>query len=489
MKEPDHDKVATNCGATRLERILVWAGGYQWHLVADEPAEHRAPIRALGEAVFAAAAIAAINWTIAGYAASEGADTGTRLIAASLSGLIALAVLLMLDRGTLFFADTMPAGRGFVLALWVISRSAITVAVSGITAQAIMPMILASELRGHALHMQEQSEARRLGDLNARFEVLEKGNAATAATEEAARVEQQTSVLPIEIRNRLTDASRCWTTYRSRKSAVIASGLTDVEAQNILKVDGARCAAKQTAARNEQVAYDAKMRSALRDAEDRKTAAEAQMKAATTAVSARIDQAAIVEKQALNPSSAIVLADLLKTNSAAKTKWASITLVMVAFELLPLLMKLLAGKSAIGLRLSARRAVETIIQAEHVAVAQHDTTIARALGDTMQSAILGACKNPDVEQFCSQLFATKLRAFVPLEVVTALLRDIELKQHDIDQAMRRYPRYAGAISQAWSQAMREVSELFTGSGSRTEPPGPIITTNKVGDFEPAARAA
>lgn len=487
MKEPDYDGLASNCRATRLERILVWAGGYQWHLVAGEPAEYRAPIRALGEAVFAAAAIAAINWTIAGYAASEGADARTRLIAATLSGLIALAVLLMLDRGTLFFADTMPAGRGYALALWVVLRSAITVAVSGITAQAIMPMILASELRGHALHMQEQSEARRLGYLNSRFEVIERKKAATTAIEEAARIEKQATILPVDIRNRLTDASRCLAIYQRRKAAVIASGLTDVEAKNILKVEGTRCGVKQSAARNEQAAYDAKMRLMLRDAEERKGAAEAQMKTAMAAVSERIDQAAVVEKQALNTSSAVVLADLLRTNLAAKTKWALVTLIMVAFELLPLLMKLLAGKSTIGLRLSARRAVETIIQAEQVASAQHDATVTRTLGDAMQGAILSACQNQEVSQFCSRLFATKLRTFVPLEVVTVLLRDIELKQRDIDQAMRRYPRYAGAISQVWSQAMREVAELFTADDSHARSPNP--TTNKVGDFEPSARAA
>src|SRR5665213_161670 len=115
--------------------------------------------------------------------------------------------------------------------------------------------------------------------------------------------------------------------------------------------------------------------------------------------------------------------------------------------------------------------------------------ITRALGNAMQGAAQAACKNPEVEQFCSRLFANKLRVFVQLEVVTALLRDIELKQRDIDQALHRYPRYAGAISQAWSHAMREVAELFTGASPHIQPSKPTMNTNKANDFEPSARAA
>lgn len=464
--------------ATKLERLFVWAAGYSARNLAGESAQDREPIGKLGGTVLFAALVAMTNWGIAGYVFADGLDQNLRMATAAVAGLIALGAVLSVDRSAMFFFDTMAPARGVVF-LWVAFRGAVILAISSVTAQAVMPVLLNNELAANALHMQEASESRRISDLTKRFELPEKRSAVAAAVADLARVKQDVDRLPTAIQRKLEQAKRCWSAYASRKSNLLNAGIPELDARTTLRLDANRCFADQAVAQKEKDAHDAKMRAMLREAEYRQSDAETAVRFANAAMSARIERAGAIEREAINAKSARVLVDLLATDSGAMGKWALVTFVLICLELMPLFSKLLAGKSAIGIRRGTSRAMETVLQRERLESSKHDAAVASAVGQVMQQSILEACHNPETRQFCVQLFGTKLRAFVPFEIVTTLLRDIETKQEDIDQALRRYPKYAGAISQAWSEALHDTVELLrndTAVGA-VQPAAPKPTRN------------
>src|SRR5262249_7278068 len=154
------------------ERLFVWAGGYSPRALANERDEDREPIAKLGGAVLLAAAIAAANWGIAGFAYAEGLSDDFRMVAAALACLVGIAIVMVIDRTGLFYFDIMDR-RPTIVTLWIALRIALILAISSLTAKVVVPALLRSELQVHALHLQEQADAWRLTELNTRFKLPE----------------------------------------------------------------------------------------------------------------------------------------------------------------------------------------------------------------------------------------------------------------------------------------------------------------------------
>jgi hypothetical protein len=443
----------------KLARFFLWAAGYSPRNLVHEAPEHCEAIGKLGGAVLFAAGVAAGNWAIAAYVFTDGNSFTTRLGAVAIASVIAVAMVLMIDRSGLFFCDVMPRRRG-AMVLWLAVRGAIIFAVSSITSQVVVPFILRDELGLHALRMQEAAEARRVPQLDRMFGIAQKRDAVAAAAAEVMRVQTEAATLPVSIQNHFAEAWNCWGAYATRKRALINRGIPANDAKAVLSIMARQCAQKQTAAEKEKELRDAALRSKLEDAANQKAAAVGELKAATGAISARVEQARTIETKTINQTSASVLADLLATDLGARVKWMLVTFVLVLLEMLPLLTKLIAGKSTVGLRISADRTIDVIAQEERIAVAKRDAAISREIGNSMQDAILIACKNPETSEFCAQLFAKKVAGFLPLEIVDTFLRELEKKQFDLDKALRRFPRHAPVIVEVWTDMVREACRVL-----------------------------
>lgn len=450
----------------RIERVCLWAAGYAAGNLSHRATDEREPIAKLGGAVLFACLIALANWAIAAFAFTEGFDFRQRIVVAAIGGLFALAAVLTLDRSSLYFFDTAPHRRALV-AVWIAVRCLIILAVSSVTAQAIMPMLLKAELTAHALRLREAADARRSVELNSRFDLASKQKLFVAAEELLAHTKKVASAIPEDLQRKLAQVKRCWSSYATRKTALLRAGATEQEARDHLKADAGRCLQQQESAQAEHSAFTSAAQTRLRAAQTAKDAAEQELRSAQTLIGERVEHAAAIEQQAITARSADVLYDLLATHPGAKLKWAILTFVLICLELMPFLSKLLAGRSTIGLRIATDRSIESIAQDRRVGVYHHDAAVQDELGRAMRHAILAACRDQGTQQYCTRLFSQKLAALVPFEIVSALLRDIEAKHVDIETAMRRYPKYAGAIAQAWSQSMREAVDLLT-SGSKSE---------------------
>lgn len=442
-----------------VENLFIWAGGYAPRTLADEKPEDREPIAKIGGTVILAAVIAAANWGIAGHTYASGLTEDSRLLAAVVGGLVGITIVLVIDRTGLFYFDIMDRGP-FFAGLWLSVRAALIVAVSALTAQAVIPAWLRSELHVHALQLRESSDARRLSHLTGQFGLREKQAAFAKASDGLLWAEQQTKVVPPEIQQRLVQARRCWSDYRTRKRLLERAGIAESVARSQLEPAVAVCVRNARAAESEKQAHDAKMRVLVDEAAVKKQEASLDFFAAKAAIERRLEEARMVEGQGVNALSASVLRSLLESDPASRLKLIILVAFLTTMEMLPLLTKLLAGKSIVGLRLATGRAIERFVQQERIAASRNDMDVAVAINGAMKVAMTEACSNPDVRQFCVKLFGTKLRAFVPLEVVRAVLHDIETRQSDVTATMRRFPKYAGAISEAWSHTVREAVELI-----------------------------
>jgi hypothetical protein len=258
----------------------------------------------------------------------------------------------------------------------------------------------------------------------------------------------------------INDARLCWSGYAKQKSILISIKIVEADARASLRKTANVCSRKDAAVEDQKRQFAAQARSLVEAASNRKAAADRDLAATTTTVTSRVESAGAVEREAVNERSATVLADLLATDRGSLAKWLLFTIVVLNAELLPFWSKMLAGKTNIGLRLGASRKIEALRQNERIATSKHDTAIAETIGITMREAVLVACTTPEIKAHCASVFGRKLTALVPFEVVSALLHEIEARQLDINDAMRRFPKYSGVISQAWTQAVHETAELL-----------------------------
>lgn len=459
---------------TPLESMLIRLGGYAPRTVESDPHEEREPVMKLGWAVVLAVLLAAANWATASWVYSEGVSTPGRIAISSVGAALGGMIVLVFDRGFLYFADTSIAkGRASLIAYGVF-RVFIILLVGSITAQAVMPIIMGKELAAHALAMVEQSEAERILKLGSQYDLDSKKAAVEAATGEIKRLEKVTSTIPPDIQQKLVAARSCWSDYSSRKIGLVSGGFSDAEAREKLAGTATKCARESKTANAERDAYIKRTRAQLDAAVDLKTQAATEFSDANANVKGKIDRAHRIEADAITPRSSTVLWSLLRSDPGALMKWVVVSMTLLFLELFPLIQKFQAGQSSIGRRIATDRAIRRLQFDEQLARAEHDAVVAGAITEASKSGIADAMANPEVRATFSNVFAANIAAYAPTQAVQAMMHEFSARQYDVDQFMQRFPRYASVIAEAWSKAIRETTEIL----ARGVRGGPIHGTSQ-----------
>ena len=445
-----------------VDRIFIWLGGYRPQTVSGDHPEDYEPIAKIGAAVLFATLVATFNWGVAGWVYADGTETNIRFIVAGVSSAFGAAIVLVFDRGFVYFADASGDMRRIKLLVYGAFRIVVIIAVGSITAQAVMPMVLGSELKAHALHMVENGEKQRVLSLNTQFNVGAKEASVKDASEEVSRLQKAVTNVPADIQRRLTAAQSCWREYANQKSSLIDSGLSTEDVRDRLSGKAAICARDTTSATVERDAYFTRMRKQLVRATDNKQAHEAELSDATSMVKTRTERARNVEMESFTPRSSVVLWSLLESNPGARVKWFIVSFLLLVCELLPLIQKFQAGQSNVGRRVSSNRRLRTIESNERLNQREHDYAVSVAVNNASLRAIQEAMTNPRVRAIFAQAFAANIAAFAPTEAVRAMMRDLEARHVNVEEFMHRFPRYAAIISQAWSKAVKQASEILAG---------------------------
>jgi len=452
----------------KLERLLIWFGGYSPRTLAEDPPEEREVIAKIGGAVLFATMVAFLNWGIAGWTYAAGIDPVTRLPIAALTASIGAFMAALFDRSFVYFADTSIEGERFKLFAYGAARIAIIVAIGSITSQAVMPLLLGSELKAQALHMTEAAEKNRVADLNTRYQVGQKESEIKIARKEVEALRLAASNLPPDIQKKVLAAKACWTDYGAQKAKLLSAGYSLVESQTKLTAKASYCSERSTLANAERTSYFSRIQSQLDHAVKDKQAKESEFAETESVIKSKVESAGLVEVESFNPRSSTVLWAMVKSNPGALGKWAVISFMLLVFELLPLILKFQAGQSNVGRRIATNRALRRFEMAERLKQSEHDFAISSAVSEISQIAVKEAMQNPAVRAIFAQAFAANISAFAPMEAVRAMMRDIEARHVDVSDFMHRYPRFAAIIGQAWSQAIKNTSEILShGFGSST----------------------
>jgi hypothetical protein len=441
---------------------LVWLGGYRASTVARDDPEDVEPIAKIGAAVLFAAVIAMANWGVAGWVYLGGADPSVRLVVAVLTAILGAAMVLVFDRGFIYFSDTSGSDgriRRFAYGLF---RTLVVLAIGSITSQAIMPLMLADELNLEALRMSESKEGERLGRLIEQYQIKSKEEANQALAKDVERLEKARTQLPLPIQQRLEAAKRCWDEYRKRTASLRKSGYSQAAVRAKLSEKASLCNRNDEDATKERDAYLSQVRAQLTQAFDNKLAAGAELAKATAHVQAKMDQAAQIETESLNPRSSIVLWSLVSRDPGALAKWALISFLLLVCELSPLLHKLQAGQSNVGRRIFSTRRLRWMEITEQLAQREHQLTVFKAVNAASRQAVDDAIENAEVRAIFAQAFAAHIAAIAPTEAVTAMMRDLEARHVDVEDFMQRFPRYATLIAAAWTRAVRQTAAILAG---------------------------
>jgi hypothetical protein len=443
-----------------LESMLIRMAGYTPSTVEADPHEEREPLMKLGWSVVLAVLVAAANWATAGWVYSEGAPNPIRIAISTAGAALGGAIVLVFDRGFIYFADTSIAKGSASIIAYAISRICIILLVGSITGQAVMPIILGKELSAHALYMTEKSEAERVVKLSNQYDLSSKKAGVEAATNEVKRLEKAASTIPPDIQQMLVTARSCWADYTTRKIGLVSSGFSEANVREQLAVKAAECYRESKTASAEQDAYSKRTRAQLNTAVALNAQAGAEFSDTNAIIKGRIERASVIEAAAITPRSSTVLYSMLRSDPGALMKWAVVSMTLLFLELFPLIQKFQAGQSSIGRRIATNRAIRRLQSDELLARAEHDTVVADAITEASKRAVADAMASPEVRATFAQVFAANIAAYAPTQAVQSMMHEFSARQYDVDQFMQRFPRYASVIAQAWSKAIRVTSEIL-----------------------------
>jgi hypothetical protein len=419
----------------------------------------------IGAAVLLASALSALNMAVFAWILGAEVTPAVRLAMAVAGAIGGFALVLVIDRAAVYFADTtLRMGRA-AMAGYLFARMALILCIGSFTSQAVMPILLESELSAQALKMREASDAARSATLTQRFGVKDKEAESRRRVDEAKRADEATRTLPADIAQHLAGARACWADYEARKRALLLEELDPAELNARLAGKLASCRQQQIAATAERDRYAEQARAALVQAREANVAAGLALNASEGEVRDRTQRAAEIEAKAYNPRSAEVLWALLRNSGGARMKWALLTVLQVTLELLPMLLKLNAGQSTLGRRIGVGREIVARRLDRSLAEQEQDDAMFNAVRALSAQSAHGLEQSAEARRMMDAELLRVFAAVAPIESIDSLLGTLAQRQAAVDETIRRYPRHANLVSAVWQSALQRAAEAAAGAPS------------------------
>ncbi len=463
-----------------MEAYFLWLGGFSPRTLINDSPQEREPIAKLGATVQFAALVAAINWAVGGWTYAVGMATDVRMQVAAITSLLGVFLVLAFDRGLIYAIDVAGKIGWMRLSVYSIFRVVIVMAISSLTSQAVIPLLLGNELSMTALKMQEAAEAERISKLGTQFRVETVESAASDAAKEVERLAREAATLPPDIVEKLAASKRCWNDYRAQRANLIKQGAEPKEATDKLRGRFRTCTENERIAKSEQTAYLSKAKQNLARATEAKQEADNEVRDTRNGVKERINTARNIESSNLTAHSSTVLYQTLENNPAALGKWLLITLILLICELLPLLYKLQMGQTPPGRRIAAETELSQRKLEAEIKQKQHYYDLQEEIIQASQEGVKAAMATPEVHKVFAESFAQALKTLAPSEAMAALMHDLQERGPDIKEFSHRHPHYAQVIADAWQYAVEQTSRII-GAGTRIKPPTPATANSGAGE--------
>jgi hypothetical protein len=181
---------------------------------------------------------------------------------------------LSIDRIGAYALDAQKPGWGRSLAM-VIIRGSMSVLISGITTERIVPVLLGKDSERVAIEQREEKDAERAKVLPERYNIAGLRANITLADGAASVAQKAVETIPAVIVKMEADARGCARILAARRSALLERGVAEAERNHQLAALMSHCAALETSAQRELRLYRESSQKALADAIAGQSAAHA----------------------------------------------------------------------------------------------------------------------------------------------------------------------------------------------------------------------
>lgn len=449
-----------------MRSVLIWLTGHNPKVVgslASASEEH--DLAVMGVPVLFSAAVAGMCWAVAGYSLLP---AWSHPWSCAVAGLMGVGLVIALDRVFLYAADTQEM-HWQALAGFAILRVAVTLILSSLTAQAVMPILLNDELAQHRLRMIERDDQARHSELTKRLGVEEKELHRKVAADEFMRAQVAAKEpAPGGIRGKLLESSQCQEELRRNITAALGDdGTRDSrEIPEGLRSLELRCQRLNADAQAALAAHRIAVKARLENAEQALRQAQLSASGAQRQRDQRVQEAFEAQSAATTETSATVLADLLRHDVGALVKWLVVTGLLLSLEVMPLLMKALRGRSAIGERMVRARAARFAgEEAHHEQVLMHSETL-KLLAEAAKMGTEDALKGTRLRQHFEDLAADMLLAAAPVDSVLELSRKLGAAEKELTGHLADYPSHH-ALVEVLAKAVVQAANALNSSIARS----------------------
>jgi hypothetical protein len=331
-----------------IRQYLVFLTGHR--IAANAPVEEVGSLSKIGAAIAFASFLAALQFGIAGWFLAMDLHIALRVTMALTFAAIGAAIVLVLDRNFIFLADTRYETDKKLTYVYLGIRIFLITVIGSLSSQFTMPLFLKSELAIHAQDMKEGRYSDAKARYQEKYELSDKTKAVSNLEERSNQLRKELQNLTPEIVRQRNASSQCFQEYRRKTSTTFAPDLDEGEILQLYAKDKRECERLEGVYRQSYRSYTAPREAELASVGEAIPQAMGAVEGAKKDIAANLAKTSQIDEAYINVASADVLSSLITHSPGVFFKYALITLLQLCLELMPILLKLQAGQSALGHR-------------------------------------------------------------------------------------------------------------------------------------------
>jgi hypothetical protein len=318
--------------------------------------------------------------------------------------------------------------------------------VSAVTTEAVLPLLIGKDGARIALEQREEKDNIRARTLQQRFSIENLRTAAVEADLKQKAAKAAAETIPERIQRLDIQAKACVRQLAKQRSALLAKGVSPAVARTELVSLSIRCGALANNAGRELAAYRETTQKLLSEAAAEQAIAQTTLADAQTAVKSRLDEAEMIEKDAITPMSSLVADSVLNVSPTARRKWMGLYLLLLLIELSPLGFKWASGRSAPGTRMAVDHDLAVARHIRRRDDAIHADEQRLDIRDQMDEILGALLRSPSVRNKLQATFESKIDPLLSFDLARRVITELE-EFHELRRAsVRRCPDIADAIN-------------------------------------------
>lgn len=450
-----------------IRQYLVFLTGHR--IAADAPVEEVGSLSKIGAAIAFASFLAALQFGIAGWFLAMDLHIVLQIAMALTFALIGAAIVLVLDRNFIFLADTRYETDKKLTYVYLGIRIFLITVIGSLSSQFTMPLFLKSELAIHAQDMKDGRYSDAKTRYQDKYELSDKTATVSDLEQRSSQLKKELQALTPEILRQRAASSQCFQEYRRKTSTTFAPDLDENEIINLYAKDKRECERLEGLYRQSHRSYVAPREAELAKMGEAIPQALAAVENAKKEIAVNLAKTGEIDEAYINVASADVLSSLISHSPGVFFKYLLITLLQLCLELMPILLKLQAGQSALGHRAAL---------AAHQNKTRVHTEINRSVGRRLDSeAELQSLEHQQALAMREQ--QSKIQTLDLSIVKQKIIHEIENQKlrHELDELKRQGSMY-GRLQNQMSYSYTQVADQFM---NRVVTPTVAVATGAFGN--------